>query len=236
MTLLAAAAGTLYPYLLPEFPPGTVAISIFDGGTLAGRVELCANRYDRRCRCGRDLRSHRLAAHGRKGSRRMKRAVSNEYVARALAGYDRSRLTLCSIGSHSALEVAYGARAQGLRNLVVTAKGRERTYASVISPYARRRYLEAASMPSWSSTRFRRFCGKTFSADSSTRTSSSCQTVPSKSTCGRSTITTRSKAACSCRFSETAGSCEPKNATLATDQYALLKGAGIRHPAAIRVA
>jgi 5-formaminoimidazole-4-carboxamide-1-(beta)-D-ribofuranosyl 5'-monophosphate synthetase len=45
-----------------------------------------------------------------------------------LARYDRSALTLCSIGSHSALEVAYGARAQGLRNLVITAKGRERTY------------------------------------------------------------------------------------------------------------
>ncbi len=54
--------------------------------------------------------------------------MSAEQVARALAGYDRSRLTLCSIGSHSALEVAYGARAQGLRNLVVTAKGREQTY------------------------------------------------------------------------------------------------------------
>jgi 5-formaminoimidazole-4-carboxamide-1-(beta)-D-ribofuranosyl 5'-monophosphate synthetase len=52
-----------------------------------------------------------------------------EYVDRALAQYDRSRLTLCSIGSHSALEVAYGARAQGLRNLIVTARGRERTYA-----------------------------------------------------------------------------------------------------------
>jgi 5-formaminoimidazole-4-carboxamide-1-(beta)-D-ribofuranosyl 5'-monophosphate synthetase len=49
-------------------------------------------------------------------------------LARALAGYDRSRLTLCSIGSHSALEVAYGARALGLRNLIVTAKGRELTY------------------------------------------------------------------------------------------------------------
>ena len=35
----------------------------------------------------------------------------------------------CSIGSHSALEVAYGARTQGLRNLVVTAKGREKTYS-----------------------------------------------------------------------------------------------------------
>ena len=52
-----------------------------------------------------------------------------------MAGYDRSALTLCSIGSHSALEVAYGARAQGLRNLVVTAKGREKTYTRY---YARR--------------------------------------------------------------------------------------------------
>jgi len=51
-----------------------------------------------------------------------------DYVTEALAHYDRSRLTLASIGSHSALEVASGARAQGLRNLVITAKGRERTY------------------------------------------------------------------------------------------------------------
>jgi len=52
----------------------------------------------------------------------------NEDVTRVLSAYDRNNLTLCSIGSHSALEVAYGARAQGLRNLVLTAKGRERTY------------------------------------------------------------------------------------------------------------
>ncbi len=52
----------------------------------------------------------------------------NEDVARVLSAYDRNNLTLCSIGSHSALEVAYGARAQGLQNLVLTAKGRERTY------------------------------------------------------------------------------------------------------------
>jgi 5-formaminoimidazole-4-carboxamide-1-(beta)-D-ribofuranosyl 5'-monophosphate synthetase len=58
-------------------------------------------------------------------------------VARALATYDRSRLTLCSIGSHSALEVAAGARAQGLRSLVVTAQGRERTYAEY---FARREH------------------------------------------------------------------------------------------------
>lgn len=37
-------------------------------------------------------------------------------------------IALCSIGSHSALEVAAGARAQGLRSLIVTARGRERTY------------------------------------------------------------------------------------------------------------
>ncbi len=51
-----------------------------------------------------------------------------DYVSEALASYDRSRLTLASIGSHSALEVAYGARAQGVRNLVITANRRERTY------------------------------------------------------------------------------------------------------------
>jgi 5-formaminoimidazole-4-carboxamide-1-(beta)-D-ribofuranosyl 5'-monophosphate synthetase len=55
-------------------------------------------------------------------------AVNPQELARRLAGYERSRLTLCAIGSHSALEVAFGARAQGLRNLVVTAKGREKTY------------------------------------------------------------------------------------------------------------
>lgn len=51
-----------------------------------------------------------------------------DFVSEALRTYDRSRLTLASIGSHSALEVASGARAQGVRNLVITAKGRERTY------------------------------------------------------------------------------------------------------------
>ena len=54
-------------------------------------------------------------------------------TASLLEGYDPSALTLCSIGSHSALEVAFGARAQGLRNLVVTAKGRELTYTRYFS-------------------------------------------------------------------------------------------------------
>lgn len=46
-----------------------------------------------------------------------------------LAKYDPKALTLCSVGSHSALDVAYGAKAWRLHNLIVTAKGRERTYA-----------------------------------------------------------------------------------------------------------
>jgi 5-formaminoimidazole-4-carboxamide-1-(beta)-D-ribofuranosyl 5'-monophosphate synthetase len=49
-------------------------------------------------------------------------------VSAVLARYDHAALRLCSIGSHSALEVAAGARAQGLRNLIVTEAGRERTY------------------------------------------------------------------------------------------------------------
>ena len=57
-----------------------------------------------------------------------------------LGRYDPSGLTVCSIGSHSALDVAYGARLQGLRNLVITAKGRERTYTE----YYRRRETPVA--------------------------------------------------------------------------------------------
>jgi 5-formaminoimidazole-4-carboxamide-1-(beta)-D-ribofuranosyl 5'-monophosphate synthetase len=49
-------------------------------------------------------------------------------IATALAQYDARRLALCSVGSHSALDVAFGARACGLRSVVVTARGREQTY------------------------------------------------------------------------------------------------------------
>jgi len=52
-----------------------------------------------------------------------------ETLRTTLAAYDQRNLTLCSIGSHSALEVAAGAHARGLRNLIVTERGRERTYA-----------------------------------------------------------------------------------------------------------
>jgi 5-formaminoimidazole-4-carboxamide-1-(beta)-D-ribofuranosyl 5'-monophosphate synthetase len=61
--------------------------------------------------------------------------VMDPAVAAVLAAYDTSRLTLCSIGSHSALDVAAGASAAGLRNLIVTERGRDRTYSEF---YARR--------------------------------------------------------------------------------------------------
>jgi 5-formaminoimidazole-4-carboxamide-1-(beta)-D-ribofuranosyl 5'-monophosphate synthetase len=54
--------------------------------------------------------------------------ADNPAIAATLAAYDLQRLALCSIGSHSALEVAAGARAAGLRNLIVAERGRERTY------------------------------------------------------------------------------------------------------------
>ena len=56
-------------------------------------------------------------------------------IAAALARYDPRHIALCSVGSHSALDVAFGARACGLRSVVVTARGREQTYARY---YARR--------------------------------------------------------------------------------------------------
>ncbi len=56
-------------------------------------------------------------------------ASSEDALSATLAAYDPFGLAMCSVGSHSALDVAFGARAQGLRNLIVTATGREKTYA-----------------------------------------------------------------------------------------------------------
>jgi 5-formaminoimidazole-4-carboxamide-1-(beta)-D-ribofuranosyl 5'-monophosphate synthetase len=60
---------------------------------------------------------------------------SKSPLAAVLGAYDPSALTLCSIGSHSALDVAAGAAAAGVRNLIVAERGRERTYTE---HYARR--------------------------------------------------------------------------------------------------
>jgi 5-formaminoimidazole-4-carboxamide-1-(beta)-D-ribofuranosyl 5'-monophosphate synthetase len=45
-----------------------------------------------------------------------------------LAGYAPDRLHLGCLGSHSALEIAYGAHEEGLRTVVVCERGRERPY------------------------------------------------------------------------------------------------------------
>lgn len=55
--------------------------------------------------------------------------VPRSEVLSTLAGYDARRLTVGCIGSHSALDVADGAADEGFRTLVVSQKGRERTYA-----------------------------------------------------------------------------------------------------------
>src|SRR5581483_28284 len=70
-----------------------------------------------------------------KGGYGLKARLTSPLVNSAglLDGYHRSALTLCSIGSHSALEVAAGVPAQRLRTLVVTPTGREKTYARYYS-------------------------------------------------------------------------------------------------------
>ncbi len=52
-----------------------------------------------------------------------------DWIREAIEGLDTDDLTVAVLGSHSALEVARGAKAQGLRSLVVAQEGRHRTYA-----------------------------------------------------------------------------------------------------------
>ncbi|MFQ5459735.1 MAG: DUF1297 domain-containing protein [Anaerolineae bacterium] len=55
-------------------------------------------------------------------------ATQPAWLAEAIAGLDATNITVAALGSHSALEICRGARAQGLGNLVVAQRGRERTY------------------------------------------------------------------------------------------------------------
>lgn len=47
-----------------------------------------------------------------------------------IAGYDRERIRIGVLGSHSALEIGYGAKQEGLETVVVCQKGREKTYTT----------------------------------------------------------------------------------------------------------
>ncbi len=50
-------------------------------------------------------------------------------VTSLLSGYDTKKLTVASLGGHSALDVSSGAAREGFKTLVVAKKGREKTYA-----------------------------------------------------------------------------------------------------------
>ncbi|MFH1055049.1 MAG: formate--phosphoribosylaminoimidazolecarboxamide ligase [Candidatus Altiarchaeota archaeon] len=49
-------------------------------------------------------------------------------VGRILRGYDSKRITVATIGSHSALNIFKGAREEGFRTVCVCAKGRDKLY------------------------------------------------------------------------------------------------------------
>ncbi|MFH1200601.1 MAG: DUF1297 domain-containing protein [Candidatus Micrarchaeota archaeon] len=65
--------------------------------------------------------------------------LSKADIASVLSGYDTTRLTIAVLGSHSALEVCRGAWEEGILNLAVCQKDRDKTY----SRYYRSRTLKA---------------------------------------------------------------------------------------------
>ncbi|ASJ17301.1 5-formaminoimidazole-4-carboxamide-1-(beta)-D-ribofuranosyl 5'-monophosphate synthetase [Thermococcus chitonophagus] len=55
--------------------------------------------------------------------------ISREQILEVLEKYDKDKITVGVIGSHSALDIADGAKEEGLPSLVVAQKGRHLTYA-----------------------------------------------------------------------------------------------------------
>jgi 5-formaminoimidazole-4-carboxamide-1-(beta)-D-ribofuranosyl 5'-monophosphate synthetase len=55
--------------------------------------------------------------------------ISQENIKKILADYDKSNITIGTLGGHSALDVCRGAKDLGFRTVVVCQKGRDRTYA-----------------------------------------------------------------------------------------------------------
>ncbi len=54
--------------------------------------------------------------------------ITKDNVLQVLEGYDLDNITIAMIGSHSALDKAYGASKLGFKNVVVCLKGREAVY------------------------------------------------------------------------------------------------------------
>jgi 5-formaminoimidazole-4-carboxamide-1-(beta)-D-ribofuranosyl 5'-monophosphate synthetase len=55
--------------------------------------------------------------------------IEREQILEILERYDKENITIGAIGSHSALDIADGAKEEGFRTLIVAQKGREKTYA-----------------------------------------------------------------------------------------------------------
>ncbi|MDF2957258.1 MAG: 5-formaminoimidazole-4-carboxamide-1-beta-D-ribofuranosyl 5'-monophosphate synthetase [Candidatus Alkanophagales archaeon MCA70_species_1] len=54
--------------------------------------------------------------------------ITREDIVKVLESYDVSELRIGVLGSHSALEIGYGARQEGFETVVVCQRGREKTY------------------------------------------------------------------------------------------------------------
>src|SRR4030066_804966 len=54
--------------------------------------------------------------------------MMNDKIKQAISNYDQKNVRIGVLGSHSALEIASGAKQEGLETIVVCQKGREKTY------------------------------------------------------------------------------------------------------------
>jgi 5-formaminoimidazole-4-carboxamide-1-(beta)-D-ribofuranosyl 5'-monophosphate synthetase len=54
--------------------------------------------------------------------------ISKKQLSEIIGKYDKSKLTIGTLGGHSALDVCRGAKDEGFRTVVVCRKGREKTY------------------------------------------------------------------------------------------------------------
>ncbi len=55
--------------------------------------------------------------------------ISRSEIAQVAEAYDRERITIGTLGGHSALDICRGAKDEGFRTVVVCQKGREKTYS-----------------------------------------------------------------------------------------------------------
>jgi len=59
----------------------------------------------------------------------VKRMISRKEVERIANGYDKTKISIATIGSHSALDISSGAKREGFKSIVICERGREETYA-----------------------------------------------------------------------------------------------------------